>query len=131
MSYKYLILINSAYKENIVKEVKNIANGYWITCSNSVCLINLDQQMEPDALRDKIRKDSPDGSVCVIEMFTTGNAAANGIYSKEDTWDWIKDFTTNDEKKIRADAVTLYKKTIESKIIPNAEVRITDTGIGI
>ena len=131
MSYKYLILINSVDKENIIEKVKKMANGYWVTCNKSVCLINLDQQVEPDVLRDNIRKDSHDCSVCVIEMFTTGNAAANGIYSKEDTWDWIKDFATNDEKRIRADAVTLYKKTIESKIIPNAEVRITDTGIGL
>lgn len=131
MSHKYLILINSTDKETIVNRVKDIADGYWVTCNSCVCLISTDEQMETDVLRDKLKKDLSGSSICVIELLTTGNAAANGIYAIEKTWDWIKGFATEDELKIKNDAVTQYKNNIASKIIPNAEVRNTEVGIGI
>ena len=107
MEKKYLVISDSSA---IINKVKSIANGYW--CVNNTVILFYYESEEGDEynigkVRDKIKGNTP-GSFAILDILTTGCAGAVGNYTKQETWDWIRKFCTNDEKTISTNAVKKY-----------------------
>lgn len=130
MKNKYLVIFNSADWESISERVKEIADGWWysISGSESIMLITTIEPMECSEIRDKIKEDST-ASITVIGLYTTGAAAACGIYAKEKTWNWIKNFCDSDGEAIKKKAISDENKNRFS--LDNAELNSKDNGIGL
>ena len=107
METRYLVITDSA---NIINKVKTIANGYWCV-NNTVILFYYEASKEETndigIVRDKIKANT-NGSFAIIEILTTGCAGAVGNFTKKETWDWIKSFCSDDEKKISKEAIKKY-----------------------
>lgn len=130
MKNKYLVIFNSADWESISERVKEIADGWWysISGSESIMLITTIEPMECSEIRDKIKEDST-ASITVIGLYTTGAAATCGIYAKEKTWNWIKNFCDSDGEAIKKKAISDENKNRFS--LDNAELNSKDNGIGL
>lgn len=133
MKAKYIVLIDSSDCEKIQDTIRNIADGYYIVGPN-IALVNFPEQQEISDLRDKIIGNNS-GSVCVMQIYTSGAAAARGgTFTTSRNWDWIKNYCTYDIDEIKDKVIKNYKKKeIETaeKNIPGASVRDTDVGIGL
>lgn len=105
---KYLAITTSS---QIIDNIKDIADGYWTVGGNVILFYyepTKDESTDVGKIRDKI-KGSINGSLALIDIITRGNAAAVGMYANQKTWDWIKNFCTDDTQKVADAAVKDYK----------------------
>lgn len=133
MKTKYVVLIDSNDSEKIHDTIRNIADGYYIVGPN-IALISFSEKQDITNLRDKIMGDHS-GSVCVMQIYTSGAAAARGgTFTTSRNWDWIKNYCTYDIDEIKTKVIENYKKKeIEEaeKNIPGVSVRDGNAGIGL
>jgi len=100
---KFLALTNS---DLLKANVKKIANGWWNI--GSCIFFYYDKEVESiGKLRDKITNGER-GQIAIIEILTTGNAAAQGL--SQEAWDWCSEFCNDDTEKIEEASIKEYKK---------------------
>lgn len=100
---KFLALTNS---DLLKANVKKIANGWWNI--GSCIFFYYDKEVESiGKLRDKITNGDR-GQIAIIEILTTGNAAAQGL--SQESWDWCSEFCNDDTKNIKEASIKEYKK---------------------
>ena len=112
---KYLGITNFDLIKN---NIKKIANGYW-NIGNCI-FFYYDKEVESiGKLRDKITNGER-GQIALIEILTTGNAAAQGL--SQEAWDWCSEFCTEDEEKIQRESIKEYKnKNKEPSLVLDKE----------
>jgi len=98
---KYIIVCSNVSNydiDTLSSIIKNEISEKWFTPNTNIWLIGIPANNNISSaadIRNKITS-RVSCSVFVMQIKTVKNAAANGEFAKEKTWNWIKEFDNDD-----------------------------------